>query len=73
LWDAERVNKPTQIYQNITDSLTVPFQQEVTLAGLALNAAFGLWWAYPAAALVIAVFLVREAREAWEGDDYDKA
>ena len=40
-----------------------------TLAGLALNAAFGLWWADPMAALVIALFLVREAREAWEGED----
>lgn len=40
-----------------------------TLAGLALNAAFGLWWADPIAALVIAVLLVREAREAWEGED----
>jgi len=42
-----------------------------TLAGLALNAVLGLWWADPAAALVIAVFLVREAREAWEGDEYE--
>ena len=40
-----------------------------TLAGLALNAAFGLWWADPVAALVIAFFLVREAREAWEGGE----
>lgn len=40
-----------------------------TLAGLVLNAAFGLWWADPLAALVIAVFLVREAREAWEGEE----
>jgi len=40
-----------------------------TLAGLALNAVFGLWWADPGAALVIAVFLVREAREAWEGEE----
>lgn len=44
-----------------------------TLAGLALNAAFGLWWADPVAAVVIAVFLVREAREAWEGEDHDEA
>lgn len=44
-----------------------------TLAGLALNAAFGLWWADPVAALVIAVFLVREAREAWEGEDHGEA
>jgi len=42
-----------------------------TLAGLALNAVFGLWWADPVAALVIAVFLVREAREAWEGENDD--
>lgn len=40
-----------------------------TLAGLALNAALGLWWADPLAALVISVFLVREAREAWEGEE----
>ncbi len=38
-----------------------------TLAGLVVNAAFGVWWASPIAALVIVVFLVREAREAWEG------
>ena len=43
-----------------------------TLAGLVLNAAFGLWWADPAAAVVIALFLVREAREAWEGDTHDE-
>ena len=43
-----------------------------TLAGLALNAGFGLWWADPSAALVIAVFLVREAREAWEGEEGDE-
>ena len=42
-----------------------------TLAGLVLNAALGLWWADPIAALVIAVFLVREAREAWEAEDDD--
>jgi divalent metal cation (Fe/Co/Zn/Cd) transporter len=42
-----------------------------TLAGLALNAALGLWWADPVAALVIAAFLVREAREAWEGEEDD--
>ncbi len=40
-----------------------------TLAGLSLNAVVGLWWADPAAALVIAVFLVREAREAWAGEE----
>lgn len=42
-----------------------------TLAGLTLNASLGLWWADPVAALVIAAFLVREGREAWE-DEHDE-
>ncbi len=37
-----------------------------TLTGLALNAAFGLWWADPAVALVVALFALNEARENWE-------
>lgn len=41
------------------------------LAGLALNAFFGLWWADPVAALAIVVFLVREGWEAWNGEDDD--
>ena len=36
-----------------------------TLAGLVLNAAFGWWWADPAAALVIVPMLVREGRAGW--------
>ena len=38
----------------------------VLLLGLALNAAFGWWWADAVAALVVAVFAVREGWEAWE-------
>lgn len=37
----------------------------VLLVGLALNAAFGWLWADAAAALVVAVFAVREGIEAW--------
>jgi divalent metal cation (Fe/Co/Zn/Cd) transporter len=33
------------------------------LAGLLLNAAAGVWWADPLAALVIVFYAVREARE----------
>jgi divalent metal cation (Fe/Co/Zn/Cd) transporter len=40
-----------------------------TLAGLALNAAFGLWWADPVAALVIVVFLAREGIEALRSEE----
>jgi divalent metal cation (Fe/Co/Zn/Cd) transporter len=43
----------------------------VALAGLALNAFFGLWWADPAAGLGIVAFLVREGWEAWNGEDND--
>jgi divalent metal cation (Fe/Co/Zn/Cd) transporter len=34
-----------------------------TLAGLALNATLGIWWADPVAGMVVAVFAVNEARE----------
>jgi divalent metal cation (Fe/Co/Zn/Cd) transporter len=40
----------------------------VALAGLALNAAFGWWWADPVAALGIAVFAGLEGVEAWSGE-----
>lgn len=39
------------------------------LAGLALNAAFGWWWADPVAALAIAGLAVHEGIEAWRGDE----
>lgn len=53
-----------------TRRLRAGYLSATTLSGLALNAVFGLWWADPVAALIIAVFLIREAREAWEGDDH---
>lgn len=43
----------------------------VALGGLALNAAFGWWWADPVAALGIVVLLVREGIEALRGEDED--
>lgn len=41
------------------------------LAGLALNAALGWWWADSLAAIAIAGLAVKEGREAWEGDRCD--
>jgi divalent metal cation (Fe/Co/Zn/Cd) transporter len=38
------------------------------LVGLGLNAAFGWWWADPAAALVIAAVALREGVESWRGE-----
>jgi divalent metal cation (Fe/Co/Zn/Cd) transporter len=37
-----------------------------TMAGLALNASLGWWWADPAAALLVAIAAANEARENWE-------
>jgi divalent metal cation (Fe/Co/Zn/Cd) transporter len=39
----------------------------IALVGLALNAAFGLWWADPAAAIVMVPIVVREGIEAVQG------
>jgi divalent metal cation (Fe/Co/Zn/Cd) transporter len=39
----------------------------ITLAGLGLNAAFGWWWADPAAALAILPWLLVEGVRAWTG------
>jgi divalent metal cation (Fe/Co/Zn/Cd) transporter len=39
------------------------------LLGLGANAAFGAWWADPAAALVVAAVAANEGREAWRGED----
>ena len=36
------------------------------LLGLGLNAAFGLWWADPVVALLVAAIAFREGREAWQ-------
>jgi divalent metal cation (Fe/Co/Zn/Cd) transporter len=38
------------------------------LVGLGANALFGLWWADPLTALLIAGVAVREGREAWRGE-----
>ena len=41
----------------------------VTLVGIGLNALFGWWWADPAAALCMPIFLIQEGRQAWRGED----
>ena len=42
-----------------------------TLAGLALNAALGWWWADPVAALAILPLVVREGLEGWRGEEHE--
>ncbi len=41
----------------------------VALAGMAINAVSGWWWADPVAALGMTYFIVREGLEAWKGED----
>lgn len=43
-----------------------------TLAGLALNAVFGWWWADPLAALAMLPLIVREGIEALRGESHDE-
>jgi divalent metal cation (Fe/Co/Zn/Cd) transporter len=38
------------------------------LVGIGLNGLFGWWWADPVAGLAIAALLVKEGREAWQGE-----
>lgn len=49
-------------------TLICTYLSAAVLVGLALNSAFGWWWADAVAALVIAAFALREGVEAWKGD-----
>lgn len=42
----------------------------ITLTSVALSALFGWWWADPVGALAMTVFIVKEGREAWRGEDH---
>jgi divalent metal cation (Fe/Co/Zn/Cd) transporter len=50
------------------ETITCAWLSLTTLVGLVLNATLGWWWADPVAALVMVPLIVREAREAWEGE-----
>jgi len=54
-------------------TLLCTYMSGVLLVGLAANGLFGLWWADPVAALVIAGLAVREGLEAWKGDSCSSA
>lgn len=51
-----------------TQNMLCAYLAAGVLAGLALNAAFGLWWADPAVALGIAALAIREGRQTWRGE-----
>lgn len=52
------------------ETLLCTWLSAIVLAGLALNAAFGWWWADPVAALGVAWLALGEGREAWSGDHH---
>jgi divalent metal cation (Fe/Co/Zn/Cd) transporter len=54
-----------------TETAFCAFTSAATLLGVGLNTWLGWWWADPPAALVIAVFAVKEGLEAWEPDADD--
>lgn len=49
-------------------TLICSYLSGAVLVGLVLNSTVGWWWADSVAALVIAVFAVKEGTEAWRGD-----
>ncbi len=51
-----------------TQTLLCTYLSAVLLVGLALNAAFGWWWADAAVGLVVAGLALREGRAAWRGE-----
>jgi divalent metal cation (Fe/Co/Zn/Cd) transporter len=50
-----------------TQNMLCAYLAAGVLAGLALNAAFGFWWADPAVALGIAGLALKEGHETWQG------
>jgi divalent metal cation (Fe/Co/Zn/Cd) transporter len=51
------------------ESITCGWLAFVVVAALIAQAAIGAWWIDPVASLAIVWFLVREAREAWTGEE----
>ena len=50
------------------ESMACGWLSLVVVLGLAAEFAFGLWWTDAVAALSIVYFLIKEGREAWEGE-----
>ena len=50
------------------ESLLCAYLSVTVLIGLGLNAIWGFWWADPVAGLVLVGFVIKEGREAFEGE-----
>ena len=51
-----------------TQNMLCAYLAASVLVGLALNVAFGLWWADPVVAVGIAALAIKEGRETWRGE-----
>jgi len=51
-----------------TENLLCAYLAAGVLVSLALNGAFGLWWADPAVALAIAALAIKEGHQTWQGE-----
>ena len=51
-----------------TQNMLCAYLAASVLVGLALNVAFGLWWADPVVALGIAALAIKEGRETWRSE-----
>jgi predicted Co/Zn/Cd cation transporter (cation efflux family) len=60
--------RSTSVVADSRQTLLCTYLSAVLLVGLLLNATVSWWWADPLAALVIAALALREAREAWQGE-----
>jgi divalent metal cation (Fe/Co/Zn/Cd) transporter len=69
---ADRLGSPT-LRADASETMVCAWLSAALLAGLALNALAGWWWADPLAALVIAAFAVHEGLEAFRGEPDDDA
>ncbi|MGO4103940.1 cation diffusion facilitator family transporter [Leifsonia sp. YAF41] len=70
-WFERRTGRELGSATAIADSkqtLLCTYLSAAVLVGLVLNSTLGWSWADPIAALVIAVFAIREGIEAWKGD-----
>ncbi len=70
-WQKFQVGKQIKSQALIADSketLACFFLSVALLLGLGSNYVFGFWQADPAAGIIVAFFLFREGKEAWQGD-----
>jgi len=57
------------LHADPVESITCGWLSFVVLIGLLAQLALGAWWVDAVTSLVIVWLLVKEGREAWEGDD----